>query len=205
MSRLGIIFIAVFLVFAATLTYAKSENGGQGNSGHGSQDSQKQSDERKANDISGKSFSDDDSLELAESSPAAISSDSARTNRGKNQAKSAVTPEASCDPSLEWNNHGEYVRCLAKLHMGGQFVSEGARSDVGKKHATGSGELNPSSSPVATDSANMSPSPEASGSALPEVSSSPEATDSGALLAPVQSLIDGITNLFEQFKALFSL
>ena len=40
---------------------------------------------------------------------------------------------AACDPNAEWKNHGQYVSCVAKQHLGGEVTSAAARSDVGKK------------------------------------------------------------------------
>src|SRR5690242_12348498 len=45
----------------------------------------------------------------------------------------AASDSTACDPNAEWSSHGEYVSCVAKLHLGGKTVSAAARSDVGKK------------------------------------------------------------------------
>lgn len=50
-------------------------------------------------------------------------------------AEAVPTPSTTCDPSADYKNHGEYVSCVAHLHLGGQVVSAAARSDVGKNHA----------------------------------------------------------------------
>ena len=54
-------------------------------------------------------------------------------------------PTIPCDPNAQWKNHGEYVSCVAKLHLGGQAVSEAARSNVGKKSF-----LEPTGTPTVT-------------------------------------------------------
>lgn len=47
------------------------------------------------------------------------------------------SPSVTCDENGEWKNHGKYVSCVAKQHLGGQAVSEAAKSDIGKKkHVT---------------------------------------------------------------------
>src|SRR6266550_1632632 len=53
----------------------------------------------------------------------------------------SVSPSAiPCDPNGEWKNHGQFVSCVAKLHLGGKFVSEAAQSDIGKKHHDNDGD-----------------------------------------------------------------
>lgn len=43
-----------------------------------------------------------------------------------------VFPSIACDPDFEWKNHGQFVSCVARVHEGGDDVSEAARSRVGR-------------------------------------------------------------------------
>lgn len=82
----------------------------------------------------------------------------------------SVKPEVSveCDPDEEWENHGKYVSCVAKLHLGGKEVSEAAKSDIGKKHKSDKDDITPSVNP----SAAISLTPTASTSVTPTAQSS---------------------------------
>lgn len=66
-----------------------------------------------------------------------------------------------CDPAAQWKNHGEYVSCVARLHLGGKVTSDAARSEIGKKKVkpTESWETTPTVSP----SGNPSVTPPVSG------------------------------------------
>lgn len=88
-----------------------------------------------------------------------------RGNNGKKDPQASVS--ATCAPEAQWKNHGDYVSCVARLHPGGQAVSEAARSDIGKKQkgSTPSGSLKPSPSASSSASPSLSPTPSASGSA----------------------------------------
>lgn len=55
-----------------------------------------------------------------------------KDEKDKKDVKGAKTTE-ECDSESEWKNHGEYVSCVAKKHLGGKEVSEAARSEIGKK------------------------------------------------------------------------
>ncbi|MDP3941846.1 MAG: hypothetical protein Q8Q49_06080 [bacterium] len=54
-------------------------------------------------------------------------------NHGVKAAETSAETTEECDSEGDWKNHGEYVSCVAKLHVGGDEVSEAARTDVGKK------------------------------------------------------------------------
>lgn len=51
----------------------------------------------------------------------------------KEKGSKKVEGEGDCDSGAEWKNHGEYVSCVARLHLDGDEVSEAARSEIGKK------------------------------------------------------------------------
>jgi hypothetical protein len=168
MSRLGILFVLVLLVFGATITFAKSENSNSGNANPG----MLQKEARK------------------------------ETTSEVNAKAAALRPSATCAPEGQWKNHGDYVKCVAQLHQGGQAVSEAARSDIGKKQATTSASFAPS--PSASASASMSPSPVSTDSAspLPSFSPTPEATESGTVTAQVQKIFGGIRGFFKKLQSL---
>jgi hypothetical protein len=65
------------------------------------------------------------------------------------------TPSAACDENAEWKNHGSYVQCVAKLHLGGQTTSQAARSNVGKKN--GAPTISPTITVTATPSVTITP------------------------------------------------
>ncbi len=79
-----------------------------------------------------------------------------------------TTPSVTCDKDDNWKNHGEYVSCIAKEHVGKDEVIDAAHSDIGKKkHTTSitpsispsiSPNLTPSVSPTATSEASIAPS-----------------------------------------------
>jgi hypothetical protein len=127
-----------------------------------------------------------------------------------------VSIEAECDAEAEWENHGEYVSCVAHLKQGGQAVSLAAKSDIGKKFddeeddeelepsptASPSPEVTPSPSPETSPSPGVSPSPEVS----PSPSASPEI--SGLLLSNsdenrLAGLIEKLENLLNKLQNLF--
>lgn len=58
-----------------------------------------------------------------------------------------------CDPQKVWKNHGEFVSCVAKLHLGGKVTSEAAKTEIGKK------DHDQDSTPSATPTINPSVSP----------------------------------------------
>ena len=111
----------------------------------------------------------------------------------------SVSTEAGCAAEDDWKNHGEFVSCVAHQHLGGQIVSEAAKSDIGKHDdededeneeedgddddnltASPTPEVSPSPtvspSPSVSPSPEVSPSPDVSPSPTPEVSPSPGPT-----------------------------
>lgn len=151
MMEKALVITIITLLLAASPTFAKdNNNNGNGNNGNG---------QGKKVEVTAEVDAD------ASASPSPSASASAKP---KGKSKNLQT---ECNPSLEWKNHGAYVSCVAKLKMGGQAVSEAARSDVGKKNK------NPNASASASPS--VSPSPSATASASP--SASPEASASAAL------------------------
>ncbi len=100
------------------------------------------------------------------------------------------TPQATCDPALDYKNHGAYVSCVARLHQGGQTTSNAAKSDVGKK----SGSVNQ----VASGSASPSPTASASASPLSTASAQIEATKT-----EIKSLINILKDLLKSLRHLF--
>jgi hypothetical protein len=185
MSRLLFLFVAIIFVFSVTVVHAQSDKSrGQG---------QGQNNENRGN-----SPTNDVVVSNTEVTPL-----SSPSNRGQGNQKvrvASASAQPSCDPSLEWKNHGEYVKCVAKLKQGGQAVSEAARSDVGKKK-TGTPSASLSPSPTATGSA----SPEATESATPSatVSPSPEATESGIISSTVNNIVGGVKGFFKKVKSFF--
>jgi len=139
------------------------------------------------------------------------------------QSNNSNESESSCDETAEWNNHGEFVSCVAKTHPGGAAVSAAARSDVGKKDddrdddgdedededddggigagPSPSASVSPSPSASPGASPEVSPSPEASASPSPEISPSPsptvavETSTIDDIIAKLQELIDKLTSL----------
>ncbi len=177
MIRIVMIFMAAFLVAATSLTFAKSENSGPGNNStsHGSS-------------------------EVSESSHGNgnINPKSEVEDEVENEGSESGRPVASCAPETQWKNHGEYVSCIAKLHQGGQAVSEAARSDIGKKHASPSGSFKPSPTASSSASASLEPSPSASEEAnLAEALENIEvAKQFEAIGQLVQDFLHNLRNLF---------
>lgn len=178
----GFVVIVLFLGFA-TFALAKSENSNNGN-GNG------QSNGNGQNQGQG-------------------SQNPNKNKESNNEEASSPTPSASatsnpaqiCDPNANWKNHGEYVSCVAKLKLGGQAVSEAAKSNIGKKNSTPSASLVPS--PTATSSA--SPSASVSASPTAEATSSAIAQVFEPVRNGARNLINSLRHLIEQFQALFRL
>ncbi len=80
--------------------------------------------------------------------------------------------QPSCSPGATWRNHGEFISCFAREHLGGAITSDAARSDIGKHEDESSEEAepSPSSSPTASPNPSISPSPTSSESASPSAS-----------------------------------
>lgn len=85
----------------------------------------------------------------------------------------SASPLATCDPDDSWKNHGAYVSCVAKLHLGGKEIPEAARSEIGKKSESEDSEDKNDDDDDATPSASPTSSPSASPSATPSVSPTP--------------------------------
>lgn len=107
-----------------------------------------------------------------------------------NNSNHTPTPQATCDPALNYKNHGEYVSCVARLHQGGQTTSNAAKSDVGKK----SGSANQ----VASGSASPSPTASASASPLSTASAEIQATklEIRSLINELRALLNSLRHLF---------
>ncbi len=72
-----------------------------------------------------------------------------------NDNDDSVTASQSCDIAALWKNHGSFVSCMAKLHLGGASVSAAAQSDIGKEHDEDE-SVSPSASPSPTPSSSPS-------------------------------------------------
>jgi hypothetical protein len=105
-------------------------------------------------------------------------------------ASASVSPQPTCNPGQEWKNHGSYVSCVAKQHLGGAVISAAAKSSIGK-HSQKSPE--PSSSLLPTASPSSSPS------SFPSSTPSPTATSSAS---PVGVSIQSISTLQIELKML---
>ncbi len=85
-----------------------------------------------------------------------------------------------CNPDDQWKNHGEYVSCVARLHLGSATTSAAAKSDIGKKEAKeketedNGNEISPTAAPSGT----LTPTPTSTISATP----TPVSTESAQLL-----------------------
>ncbi len=176
MQKIASLLIIVVLLGFTTLSYAKSENSNNSND-------------------NGKSGSNSKSQNKDQGSQNPNSDNSNPTP----SASPASDPKQTCDPNAGWKNHGEYVSCVAKLKLGGQAVSEAARSDVGKKKSgTPSASLSPSPSSTAsaTPTASGSASPTASGSAVPSLN---------IIQNQAKNIVNSLKHILDQFIALFSL
>ena len=140
----------------------------------------------------------------------AFASQDDKNNKGKGNNNDAVVRQSdsdNCDPEGEWKNHGEFVSCVSHQGRGGQSVSEAARSDVGKKHKSGTPK--PSTSPSITPSVSVVPSgvpsvtpsvipseiPSVTPSASPSVTLSPTPEGEGTVAVPTAQLQAFITAL----------
>lgn len=160
--------LVLVLVLTATpsfTAYGKNDNGssnGQGQSNNqgnsqGNQGNQGNQNNQDNQDNNGKS-------ENTSGSSNGNKPSSSNTAKALKTTASTATSSGreNCDPNYPWKNHGEYVSCVAKLKLGGQSVSDAAKSDIGKKNNVASS----SASPTATGSASPSASPESTSSGL---------------------------------------
>lgn len=70
---------------------------------------------------------------------------------------SASTPENCIDNPI---NHGAYVSCIARQHLGGAVTSQAAQSDIGKKDnddADDTDDISPTVSPTITPTETITP------------------------------------------------
>jgi hypothetical protein len=91
--------------------------------------------------------------------------------------KDSLKPEASCDPSANWDSHGKYVSCVAHKDSDGDHdVDDAAHSEIGKEHhhPKPSTSADPSVTPLPT----QTPSPFPTASVTPTPTISPSPTDS---------------------------
>lgn len=125
----------------------------------------------------------------------------------------SVSPNPSCSPDGH-ENHGEFVSCVARLHLGGDEVSEAAHSDIGKgeeeeEHEGASPSATPSMSPSPTPSASASAAPTPTPEATESASPSPTASGSAELLpnaqkTQVQNIITMLQGIINNLKSLLS-
>lgn len=123
-----------------------------------------------------------------------------------------ASPAPTCDPTVAWKNHGEYVSCVAKQQLGGKVTSEAAKSNIGKEDRDDDDDENeaspsPSASPSASPSSSPSASPSASSSASPTpVGIGTSASDSIISLQgtkiELSALIQVLKNIIESLKHL---
>jgi len=137
--------VAVALLLLVSPVYATP---GKGNSDQSMQNNGTQISEEKRGEVQG--VSDENELEDEnESTPTATPTPKVKSKQV--QGKSVQAQE--CDPNADWKNHGAYVSCVAHQHLGGQAVSQAAKSDIGKK------KLTPTVNPTATPTATLTPTP----------------------------------------------
>ena len=122
--------------------------------------------------------------------------------------------------SEDVKNHGEYVSCVAKLHLGGKTVSEAAKSQIGKKHKDVDDDNDenddnvpsitptPSISLTPTPSISLTPTPTDVPTATPSVTITPSPTDvpdnnanQAALVAQIKELIKTLKDLIKVFTS----
>lgn len=70
-----------------------------------------------------------ESVEVNESS----NNDIHRQDNDDDDKKVTESSKVDCDVNGTYKNHGEFVSCVAKLHVGGDIVSKAAQTDIGKK------------------------------------------------------------------------
>ena len=122
---------------------------------------------------------------------------------------------SQCSEDGEFKNHGQFVSCVAKQNLGGNEVSEAAKSDIGKKdhdddedrdedneddnNASPTPSVSPS--PLVSPSPSVSPSPDVSPS--PSVSPSPTpAQNAQEQITFLQSIVDRLNSIIDILKNL---
>lgn len=182
MSKLLIIFsVFIFISFTAITIFAKSENSN--------------------------SSSSNSSQGISRSENSGNANGNTNSNREKNGVGKGNAPVSSsspnssptCAPETQWKNHGDYVSCVARLHIGGEKVSEAARSDIGKKQGSASASLTPSPSSSSSASPSLTPNPSASESA--SISAILTNSELAQQLSAVRELI---RDFFKNLKHLFN-
>ena len=139
--------VAVALLLLVSPVYATP---GKSNSDQAKQNNGIQISEEKRGEVQGESDEEENDLENEiETTPTLTPTPKIKTKQV--QGRSIQAQE--CDPNADWKNHGAYVSCVAHQHLGGQVVSQAAKSDIGKKKVT------PSVSPTATPTATLTPTP----------------------------------------------
>lgn len=133
-------------------------------------------------------------------------------NRGKSPKWAAESSEVlqsgeECDPDDEWENHGQYVSCVARMQDRDEDdVREAAKSDIGKKVKNST----PSISLTPTLSATPSSTPTPTISATPSASPTLTSTDSAqitedtrkAQIIELKALIEVLKDILESLKHL---
>lgn len=73
-----------------------------------------------------------ESVEVSESSH----NDTNKQDKDSDDKKVTESSKMDCDVNGTYKNHGEFVSCVAKLHIGGDIVSKAAQTDIGKKNSS---------------------------------------------------------------------
>lgn len=154
-------------------------------------------------------------IEIQEESHGSINGPSSTGSIGSSvtlSVTSTVTPKdeqdqgnTGCDPDDNWRNHGKYVSCIARLHLGGEETSEAGRSDEGKRGRTPSvtPSVTPSTSPSVSPTTTPSVTPSTSPSATPSISPTPEVSVTTSALVTVP--LEELRSLINQLKRLLGL
>lgn len=117
--------------------------------------------------------------------------------------------DSDCDDNVK--NHGAFVSCVAREHLGGDSVSEAAHLDTGKKDDIDDDEddISPTVTPIASASPTITPTetitPTASESptVTPTTTITPE-QEQGLLDAQIKGLIDQLKNFIISLTSLLS-
>jgi hypothetical protein len=118
----------------------------------------------------------------------------------------SATPNPSCDPDSDWENHGKFVSCVAKEHLGGQVTSLAAKSDIGKHKDKDDNDQDdhdnhhprPSKTPEPSSTASATPSP------TPPITSAIDTFHFQALnlQGPLERIIGSLSDLLSSLKNL---
>lgn len=181
-----IFIILTLILLTATPAFARNEN--SQNKSNNSQKESGQSHSPKKNVDSQELEDSENEDNLPEITPA--------------ENTTTPIPTIQCNPDQEWKNHGAYVSCVAKSGVGGQKVSEAARSNIGKKGYT-TPSITPSISPTITPSVSPTVTPSISPtiSPDPEATPSPSITPTGTLEENANSLLFEVISVLESIKS----